>query len=100
MADAAPAPSPAAPKPTATAATAAGTTGAAALYPIITWVIAGCPQPVPEMTAVAIAAYVAIAIHLIGVSVSRLMTRFFPGIAAGEKGASATIAAPSPNPQP
>lgn len=79
--------------------TAAGTTGSAALFPIVMWLIAGCPQPVPEATAVAIAAYAAIGIHLAGVAISRVMTRFFPDLAAGSKPAPAlangTPAAPT-----
>lgn len=63
--------------------TAAGTTGAASLYPIITWAVAGFPQPVPEMTAVAIAAYLATGLHVVGVVVCRLVTRYCPDLAAG-----------------
>lgn len=75
--------------------TAAGTTGAAALFPIVAWAIAGFPQPVPPDTAMAIAAYVAIGVHLIGVMVSRIITRFFPDLAAGAKPAVTTNAAPT-----
>ena len=80
--------------PSAIVTTAAGTTGASALYPIVTWLIGGCPLPVPEATAVAIAAYAAIALHLAGVTVCRIMWRFFPDLAAGRSPDQAAEAKP------
>lgn len=65
--------------------TAAGTANGVALYPVIMWAVAGFPRDMTVETGMALSAFAATGIHILGLVILCLVNRFAPSLAAGLK---------------